>query len=135
MVPNSIIHIRVDVTYRKPERLDFIVDTLCVIRVPEVLCGNPPWPGGQLLQRISYNRTQPQPRAVPGSLHKCRLRTEWYQTVSSIFGSMLRTVSQSAWISLWTHFAESASPRCCVGTHRRQRARTALAALRHRGVR
>src|ERR1035438_3594477 len=41
MVPNSIIHIRVDVTYRKPERLDFIVDTLCGIRVPEVLCGNP----------------------------------------------------------------------------------------------
>jgi hypothetical protein len=41
MVPFHIIHIRVEGAYHTSGRSDFIVDTLCGIRVPEVLCGEP----------------------------------------------------------------------------------------------
>src|ERR1017187_5122822 len=93
------------------------------------------WPGGQLLQRIRYNRTQPQPRAVPGSLHQCRLRTEWYQTVSSIFGSMLRTVSQERLDFIVDTLCGIRVPEVLCGNPQKATCPDCLAALRHRGVR
>ena len=41
MVPFNIIHIRVNGAHSEPGRPDFVVETLCGIRVPEALCGDP----------------------------------------------------------------------------------------------
>jgi hypothetical protein len=41
MAPFNIIHIRAEGAHGKPEGSDFNVDTLCGIRVPEMLCGDP----------------------------------------------------------------------------------------------